>query len=273
MMTSVKYLFLFIILCLGACPGLKVWAVAGEAESSSSLLFVTSPYEPYVIDDEGRASGIFPDIVRAAFRGTHIRPEFQFVPWLRGEHEVQAGKAFGTFPYLKTKARVETFGFSGPIIYFFPKFFYNRSRFPDGFEWQTLADFKGYQMGGVRGYWYEQDFKNAGLTTSYVTSDRQNIEMLRIKRIDFTLIDELVGWNLIRRTAPSYIGSYAVAAKAESSSAFHLMISPDYPGGDKLTQQLNMGLGRIQQNGEYQEILERYHVPADYSVVPSLKER
>jgi len=267
MIAGIKCFLLFIILCLGVSSDFKVWAANSETDRSSSLVFVTSPYEPYVIADEGRASGIFPDIIRAVFKGSHIRPEFEFLPWLRGEHEVQAGKAFATFPYLKTKARRETFGFSAPIIYFFPKFFYNRSRFPDGFEWQTLTDFKGYKIGGVRGYWYEQDFKDAGLTTLYVTSDRQNIEMLRFKRIDFTLIDELVGWNLIRRTAPSFIGSYAVSAKAESSAAFHLMISPEYPGGDKLTQLLNMGLKRIQQSGEYQEILDRYHVPAGYSVI------
>ncbi|WP_256717725.1 ABC transporter substrate-binding protein [Shewanella sp. UCD-KL12] len=229
------------------------------------VVFVTSAYAPYVINANGVASGMFPDIVASAFREMGQLVRFEFQPWVRGELSVKAGRAFASFPYLKTAAREKDFEFSEPVLYFFPKFFYSTDRFPFGFEWDTLADFKTYRVGGVRGYWYEKKFKQAGIKAHYVTSDKQNIEMLLLQRIDFTLIDELVGWNLIRETATDQITRYAVASKPESHDAFHLMISRDYPDSKLLRLTFNLGLLKIKQNGVYQQILDRYHVSSEYA--------
>lgn len=91
--------------------------------ATAQVLFVTSPYEPYVIKQDLEASGIFPDIVKAVFDEIKIEVKFEFQPWKRGEHTVVTGKAFATFPYLIRQQRTEKFDFSDPVIYFFPKFF------------------------------------------------------------------------------------------------------------------------------------------------------
>lgn len=236
-------------------------------ERPARIVFSTSNYEPYVVNTKGVASGVIPDIIEEALKGSVFAPDIIFEPWLRGEHALKAGKVFACFPYLKTAERQGEFVFSDPLIYFFPKFFYLKSRFPNGFEWRKLSDFKGYTLGGVRGYWYEKQFKQAGLTIHYVTSDKQNIQMLKLKRVDFTLIDELVGWELVGQSFPKELASYEVASKPESSAAFHLMISPNYPNSKAITRTFNLGLRRIVENGTYQKILERYQVPQGYSVV------
>jgi polar amino acid transport system substrate-binding protein len=45
------------------------------------VVFVTSAYEPYVIDEGAVASGIFPDVVRAAFHESDTEVVFRFQPW------------------------------------------------------------------------------------------------------------------------------------------------------------------------------------------------
>ncbi len=230
----------------------------------TQVLFVTSEYDPYVIKQDSIANGLFPDIVKAVFHELNIEVKFVFQPWKRCEITVKEGGAYATFPYLSNKQRAEVFDFSVPVIYFYPKFFYKKSKFPNRFEWSNLKDFQPYNLGGVRGYWYEESFQKAGLTIQYVTSDIQNIKKLMRDRIDFTLIDELVGWGLVKDTYPDQISAFAVAKKPESSNAFHLMVSRKYPDTKELTKKFNKGLRAIKDNGTYHKIFRQYKVPIEY---------
>jgi polar amino acid transport system substrate-binding protein len=90
------------------------------------VIFVTSAYEPYVIDEGKVIKGVFPDIVNAVFHELDIKIEFIFMPWKRGEITVKKGEAFATFPYLITEQRAGNFYFSDPVINFFPKFLYKK---------------------------------------------------------------------------------------------------------------------------------------------------
>ncbi|NYZ68693.1 transporter substrate-binding domain-containing protein [Endozoicomonas sp. SM1973] len=235
------------------------------AHSRETIDVVTSAYEPYVIEDNQIASGIFPDIVNTVFSLQDIKVRFQFHSWTRGEDLVKKGMVFATFPYIINTQRTELFEFSDPVIYFFPKFFYLKQNFPEGFSWHNLKDFKPYIIGGVFGYWYESAFREQKIEVHYVTTDTQNIYKLMYGRIDFTLIDELVGWKLIESIYPQQRRVFAVAKKPESSSTFHLMISRSYPHANKLTEQFNKGLKRIKTNGTYQRIFRRYAVPMEYA--------
>lgn len=235
------------------------------ARAQEPLVFVTSDYPPYVIEDSGLAKGIVPDLIRAIFKDTGIEVEFSFQPWNRGQKSVTQGAAFAGFPYVITEQRAEIFDFSDPFVAFIPKFFYKKTQFPLGFSWQKLQDFHGYRMGGVRGFWYEPAFNALGLKVNYVSTDLQNMNMLLKERIDFTLIDELVGWHLIKTHFPEQMLAFAVADKPESSTTLHLMVSRNYPNAKALTQVFNQGLKRVKENGHYQEILHNYAAPKEYA--------
>ncbi len=152
------------------------------------------------------------------------------------------------------------------MIGFFPRFFYKRDRFPNGFEWTDLEDLGAYRVGGVMGYWYNRSFQEAGLNVSYATTDMQSIRMLMKDRIHFTLIDELVGWALIEEAFPKERSAFSVAQKPESTDPFHLLISREYPDAKELTQQFNQGLKAIKESGIYQGILKQYDVPSEYAI-------
>jgi len=237
------------------------------SNAKGTLLFVTSAYEPYVIDEDKAIGGIFSDIVKAAFNELNITSEFMIQPWQRGEITVMKGDAFATFPYLKNEKRSKDFNFSDPVIYFFPKFLYKKDKFPNGFSWEALIDFQKYRIGGVQGYWYKQSFENAGLHVNYVKTDMQNIQMLMKERIDFTLISELVGWSLIKKTYPQKKSAFAFAKKPESIDTFHLMVSKSYPDAKEYLKQFNDGLKIIKGNGIYTAIFKKYEVPTEYEVI------
>lgn len=228
------------------------------------LVFVTSAYEPYVIEEGSVIKGIFPDIVKAVFHELNIKTEFRIQPWKRGETTVRIGEAFATFPYLTSDHRAENFNFSDPVIYFFPKFYYKKEKFPNGFSWVNLTDFQQYTIGGVQGYWYKKSFQKASLNVHYVTTDIQNLHKLMTERIDFTLLPELVGKILIQKVYPDQSSAFAFAKKPESTDTFHLMVSKKYPYAKELTEKFNKGLRIIKQNGIYQNIFKKYKVPIKY---------
>lgn len=241
----------------------SLWSACATADP----LFVTNEYEPYVITSSPELGGIFPDIIRAIADHQDSQPTINVYPWKRGEQMLTAGQAFAAFPYIQTPERNQKHKFSDPVICFYPKFYYLKSRFPNGFSWNTLDDLKEYHIGGVIGYWYEERFRKNALSVDYVHNDKQSIRMLMRGRTDLTLIEELVGWALIKTTYPKKIDQFAVAQKPERKSAFHLMISRKYPQAKKLTQQFNQGLKAIKRNGTYQRILKKYQVPKQYQAV------
>ena len=236
-----------------------------SSHATAQVLFVTSQYEPYVIKQDLEARGIFPDIIKAVFDEINVEVNFEFQPWKRGENTVETGKAFATFPYLIRQERTERFDFSDPVIFFFPKFFYMKEKFPKGFAWNTLQDFQSYDIGGIRGFWYEKSFQEAGLKVQYVTTDKQNIHKLYLGRVNFTLIDELVGWNLIKVAYPEQVTAFSVTQKPESEDAFRIMVSRKYPNAKGLIKKFNEGLKVIKNNGNYQKIFQQYDVAIEYS--------
>ena len=232
----------------------------------AEVLIVGGEYNPYIINNSGRVEGVFPEIVRAVFQEFDIDVKFSLMPWKRCEKFIREGRAFAAIPYLHTESRAELFDFSDPVISFYPKFFYKKQAFPNGFEWNSLTDFKPYIIGGVTGYWYEGTFQEKELDVQYVANDKINIKKLMQNRIDFTLIDESVGWYLVNELFPfqDQMDAFAVTKKAESSDAFHLMISRTYQNSKELKQAFNKGLKVIQNNATYHEIIQRYKMSQDY---------
>ena len=232
---------------------------------SQTVLISTADYPPYTIENQDNP-GVIIELVLAAFHTQGIQTQLVFRPWPRGEESTRQGTVFGTAPYFKTPERSVDFDFSDPILLSRNNFYYSRAKHPDGLNWETLSDFKGYVLGGVRGYWYLESFSEAGLTVDIVTTDLQNIQKLIAGRVDFIVMDPVTLNQKVNENFPEYKGSILPLEKPESETAFHLMVSRDYPDSTSYLRQLNTGLSRIQETGEYYQILEKYSIPRSLAV-------
>lgn len=245
-----------LIVVMLACA---VFCHAGEP-----IIIVSDDYQPYTSSKNG-GSGVILDIVKQVFDEIHIETVFKFYPWKRCEAHVAKGIAFAAVPYFKTEARLGRYDFSDPVIYSFNRFFFNKEKFPKGFEWNTLEDFRGYTMGSILGYWYMPAFERAGLRTEAVASDLQNMEKLIHRRIDFTLVDELTGRWLLREYFSKETEKIRMLEKPESFIEFYLLISRTYPNSAGITERFNNGLRMLKENGGYRKILEDYNIPEHYA--------
>lgn len=229
------------------------------------IIIVSNDYAPYTSSSKDN-SGVILDIIKVIFEEMNLDLKVQFYPWKRAEKNVKDGKAFAAVPYFKTKERIHTYNFSEPIVYSFNRFFYNEDVFPNGFEWNKLEDFQGYQMGVVLGYWYLTAFKKAKLEVQFVATDLQNLKKLSKKRIDFTVIDELAAQMLIKEHFSEGFNNIKMLKKEESFSMFYLLVSKKYPNSDEITKRFNAGLRIIKQNGKYKEILKKYNIPLSFAI-------
>lgn len=226
---------------------------------SETITITTAEYEPYVMISENKVTGVVIEIVEAAFSKSGINVVYENMPWKRGYIMTLSNKVDATIPYSKTPERELDCFYSEPLISSKSVFFYLKNRnISKTFEWETFEDFKKYKVGGTIGYYYEKSFKEAGVILDLVASDAQNVQKLFNKRIDTFLIDELVGWALIKKYYPNSIDDFSTLKKPESMAPMYLIIGKNNPNGENFMNKFNDGLKQIKESGEYDSILMKY---------------
>jgi polar amino acid transport system substrate-binding protein len=226
------------------------------AVGTERVRVVTDEYAPLVSRDP-RDPGLLAEIVAQTFRHMEVESRLEFQPWRRGQAEVLAGRAWATFPYVKTPEREKTYLFSRkPLFDNRIVFFYRRNRFPDGLEWRRMSDLRQWTIGGVRGYWYEKDLKRSGLKAEYATTVDAAIRMLRIGRFDLLLLSELVGWHGIERMFPEEREAFAILERPYTTVPSWLMVSKTYPNSRDLLQRFDQAFRELEQAGRIGYIID-----------------
>jgi len=92
-------------------------ALAWPARAAEpGMLFLMQDYPPFVVNDNGHASGPYPDIVRRACSLLARDCTLKFVPWRRAQWDVEHGQADGLFVVLRSSDREASYYFSPPLI-------------------------------------------------------------------------------------------------------------------------------------------------------------
>jgi polar amino acid transport system substrate-binding protein len=96
---------------MSLCP-----AAGAASVADSGMLFLMQDYPPLVVNENGHATGPYPDIVRRACAMLARECTLKFVPWRRAQWDVEHGLADGLFVVLRTPAREAKYYFSPPLI-------------------------------------------------------------------------------------------------------------------------------------------------------------
>ncbi len=241
-----KHFFASLCIILMAVP-----CMAGE-----KVVLVSNEYIPYV-NTSSKERGFFPDVILAAFAEVDIEAEIQFKPWRRCAMMVEDGSAVGTSPELGTEKRQKYAWFSDPIWQSRHVFFYLKGRMGD-YDFTTFEDLKGRLIAGTAGNYYEDVFRDAGLTMDYAPSEVSGVRKVREMRTEFFVEDELVGWALISRLFPKEKHMFGSTPTPWDSNPQSMMVSKKYPGAERLMEQFHVGLKAIRENGVFDAIFERY---------------
>ena len=71
--------------------------LAFSVKVSAPLRFVTSNFEPYIIESTYQPLGLMPEMLNAIYEDQAI--EIDLVSWKRAEFMLDTGEAFAAFPY------------------------------------------------------------------------------------------------------------------------------------------------------------------------------
>jgi polar amino acid transport system substrate-binding protein len=219
------------------------------------LVAATGEWAPYV-SQHLENGGFITQILSDAFSAMGVEVRFVFYPWRRCYESVVSNRVWAAFPYSRTEERAEEVIFSDVVSYSVTKFFVHGP--PHIEAYAGPASLKPYRIGGVIGYFYEEEFRRHGLSVDYASREISAIEMLMKGRTDLLPLNELVGWRLIRNRFPDHMDRFRVLEPPYSKDPLHLIVSKTYPGGDELLERFNRALRTVKNNYIYDGILERY---------------
>lgn len=231
-----------VVLLLSAC----VLGMASTGRAEPTLVITTGEIPPAISEQPDKS--FLTAVFQAVEKEMGVKFVFQFMPWKRCEQTVEELKAWGAIPYVRLfNSASKLFGYSA-----------------DGtrktISYTELSELKHYKIGGVRGYWYENMFHDAGIELELVTDEEQNVKKLQAGRIDLAPLDETAGWYMIKSLFPEEREKFFTLTPPLSVKDCFLMTSKQYPETQHLLTQFNAALKTIKDNGIFQQLMEKYGV-------------
>ncbi len=162
------------------------------------------PWPPYVIGKIGHApeGGILTILLQKIFqRMENVHLEMRIQPWKRCLREVKSGRRIdGFMGGLQSKDRPYVL-FSDILFSQRALAFFLKEQFPNGFDWKTVEDFRGYRIGGGAAFSFGDRFDaaiQAGTIQIYELGEATlPYQMLVRGRLDFVFNNELVARTLL----------------------------------------------------------------------------
>jgi len=226
--------------------------------ADDKMVVVTGEWSPYT-SESMENKGFVSEIVANVLRLMNRDPEIRFYPWRRCYQYVLWDKAWAAYPYSYTEERAREVAFSDDIAYSTTKFFYcSRSGNKPTFVYNELSDLKQYKVGGIIGYYYEEIFKKANLNIDYVAKENMALEKLFLGRIQLLPLNEMVGWELIRKTFPKDINKFGSLEKPLDRKSMKLVVNKKNKNSLKWLKRFNDQLKIFMKGKQYHSIIDKY---------------
>lgn len=201
-------------------------------------------------------NGMCGEIVSAIAKEAGLQAKIQFMP-LRRLIDDDANNDLGNPEFFMHK---QEFSAIIPIAIYHISLFYYQPNHPEEIVVTRLRDLSGYKIGILKDTLVDASFfDKAGVMfeTSYVQESL--FKKLKLGRIDFALRIELAASHSIDRLFPGESDDFKIVERLKMTQPIAMMISENYPNGNKIGKQLQLGLEKIIENGQYGRIIEKYH--------------
>lgn len=231
-----------------------------NSEKLQEITFLTGEWPPFSSGNiEGY--GVMSEVVSEACKRAGIKPIFKFFPWKRSYKNVKEGIHAVTFPWLKTEERKKEVIYSDyPIGGAQTAVFYKKSDFPGGVEIDELKDLIPFnkKIAGVRGYWYENVFKETlGDDFLVVGQSSQAWKLLKIGRVGFVVDAIKVGLYESKKYAPEIIDDIAYATYKSKTYYNYLLFSPFHADTNWIKPKLDKALKSMHEDGTYKILFDK----------------
>lgn len=233
-----------------------------SAYADCNLTSGWEPWEPYQFAQNGQATGLDNDLVRAILEKAGCQVKFVERPWARILKEVEDGATHIAPGASISEERQQYANFSHPyrdetMVLLVRKG--EAGKYPIN----NIKDIAGmdFKLGVVRDYFYGDDFKAAmenpafDSKTQKVPSDTANLKKLVSGRVDGILIDKYTGPYLARQEG--IFDKIEMHPVAVNSNDIFLMFSKKSVDAATV-EKINVALEQLKADGSYNAILDKY---------------
>jgi len=226
--------------------------------AAEKVIVATGEWPPYS-GQSMKNKGFVSEIVTEVIKLMNMDLEIKFYPWRRCYQNVVWDKVWAAFPYSYTEERAKEVAFSDDVAYSTTKFFYClQPGQKQNFIYNDLTDLRQYKLGGVIGYYYEEQFKKAKLIVDYVAKEKMALEKLFLGRIQLLPLNEMVGWRLIKNTFPDNVNMFGSLEKPLDRKSMQLIVNKKNQNSMDLLKKFNEKLKIFIQSKQYQSIIDQY---------------
>jgi polar amino acid transport system substrate-binding protein len=238
---------------------LHFWKAPKEESSKLNTVRLTLMENSPVMSEHVPAYGLYPRIVKAAFKKQNIHVDYQFLPPARAFESAKRGvETDGTVGWAFSEERYRSFQYSAPIFEG-PLVFFHLKSFP--FDWSTIDDLKDISIGCTDKNYYGPAFHEAldtgKLTIDISPHDDIQFDKLLNNRIQLFPFNLYYGKDLIkRRYGKETADRFTYHPLPLKTSVYHVLFSRAHPEHENLVRQFNRGLQLLKESGEYNQLLD-----------------
>lgn len=216
-------------------------------------------YPPYIFEQDGKTVGICAELAEAAFAVLGISVTYTQYPFLRMLEYGKTGDVDAVMLVFKTPEREAYLSYPEQELFYEENSFFTKKDAQISYA-GNLEDLKAYTIGVISGFSYGEMFDQA----TYLKKD-------------FTLNDELLVKKLLVDRFKIGVGSkYVISYHAQKmgelenitflepnlfdKNPLYIGFSKARPGYEELTIKFSEALETLKRTGQYQRILQKYHV-------------
>ena len=216
-------------------------------------------YPPYIFEQDGKTVGICAEVAEAAFAVLGISVTYTQYPFSRMLAYGKSGCVDAVMMVFKTPEREVYLSYPEQALCYEENSFFVKKNSQISY-FGNLEDFKSYAIGVVNGFSYGEIFDHATYLKKYLAPDDEHLlKMLLINRFKIGIGNK-------------YVVSYHANNMGELDNITFLKPSmfernPLYVGFSKarpeyeeLTIKFSEALETLKKTGQYQRILQKYHV-------------
>lgn len=228
------------------------------ASAQTSFTFCYDPYPPYTLGKTGTPTGgLKVQLIDAVFNEIdEARADVILLPWKQCQNQAKLGNVDGILPLFKNDERSQYMVFSESVFDQTSVFWYKKSKYPDGINWQHFSDLSHLKLGMLIGGFIDKDMEavfeeNRGIHRG---KNVENLfQILSKDRVDLIAIDRGVGqYTLIQK---GWQNDYAMVEKPIGVQESYFGLSKKSAAA-ALLDKINTVIAKLHADGTIQRIQE-----------------
>lgn len=234
----------------GAAAAASVIAAGAVRAARFRIGVCTDRHPPYVFAEQGRARGIFVDLLDDVAQETGILPDYRFLPWKRAQQVAAMAEDMLIMPLARSPEREPRFRWIAPVLSFDTVLF-GRGEAP-----LALDAARRLPVGLMAGTLFERDAREAGFTDIQLAPDEfSNARKLHHGRIRGWITTDLVAPGVYRQ-AGFDATELQRGLRIGTPRVLWIAASPRFPSS--LADDLQEAIARRRARGALGAIVARY---------------